>query len=190
MRGRIQRPVAVVLRAFGDPFAQSRDLGIRERQARVGRRHPHALIRRGDAAHEGGGIGISLTMALRPPPRSALASSSLSSRNGTFFAAASGPWHVKHLSARIGRTSRLNSTPALAMVQQRTSKEKGNTRISGVSDHYRAYPACPDRSGARTLACRVPSAAPGDAMFLRNQATAPAPTNNRATSSRRQFFAR
>ena len=53
--------------------------------------------------------GSPSTIAWRPP-RSAFAAASLSRRSGIFLATASGPWQVKHLSERIGRTSRLKST--------------------------------------------------------------------------------
>src|SRR6266536_4290996 len=58
--------------------------------------------------------GSPSTTARRPPPKSLLAAASLSSRRGIFFATASGPWHPKHLSERIGRTSRLNRTAGSA----------------------------------------------------------------------------
>ena len=63
------------------------------------------------------------------PSRSATASSRRSSRRSPSLESASGPWHWKQLSDRIGRMSRLKSTAlspkqttaALAMQKQRAS---------------------------------------------------------------------
>src|SRR4051794_23187606 len=49
-------------------------------------------------------------MDCRPFPKSIFAPVSLSKRSFDLRFAASGPWHVKHLSDKIGRISRLNST--------------------------------------------------------------------------------
>ena len=73
------------------------------------------------------------TMAKRPP-RSAKAPSSVSRRSGLSRVALSGPWQVKHLSERIGRMSRLNSTtfapeslaPPAANPQNKTAVTRAN----------------------------------------------------------------
>ena len=47
-------------------------------------------------------------LGLSAPATTEEAAASLSRRSGIFFATESGPWQPKHLSDRIGRTSRLN----------------------------------------------------------------------------------
>ena len=56
----------------------------------------------------------SLTSLLPGTITSAFASCSRSSRSFALRALPSGPWHVKHVSERIGSTSRLKSTAAFA----------------------------------------------------------------------------
>ena len=55
---------------------------------------------------------INLLATTSPGTIARFAASSLSSRSAIPFAFASGPWHAKHLSERMGRTSRLNCTSA------------------------------------------------------------------------------
>src|SRR5688572_8732281 len=70
--------------------------------------------------------GSPSTMARRPPV-SALAAASLSRRSGIFFAVASGPWQRKHLSDRIGLTSRLNSRGRSAPQSELTANRRAAT---------------------------------------------------------------
>jgi len=113
--GRNKRPVLLHLA----PWAiQRRNVSIsgsasfRPDQA-GGIRRASSAVTRFSSSLEAGSPG---TIARRPP-RSPFADASMSSRKGAPFLTESGPWQVKHLSERIGRTSRLNSTSPVERVK-------------------------------------------------------------------------
>ena len=104
------------------------------------------------------------TMACLPHPKSALAEASLSSRKGIFFATASGPWQVKHLSDRIGRTSRLNSMARSAPHNTRVGATSNRVAMSfGISLvkffglTFQRYHRLKHHISSLILPCRNPS---------------------------------
>ena len=82
----------------------------RERPAQRLRRHPLGLVLGGDPAIELALLEVPRHDGAAPDSVSAKAPSLVSNRSPALRLRASGPWHLKHLSDRIGRTWKLKST--------------------------------------------------------------------------------